>query len=384
MIGEIDSLGTDRLLSSDLDALCDYFEQKYQFEPPRMLKDDAEADQREVGVDVSRDPLRDIRDRSRPFEIKGTSVSLFVPFKGDATLFMYQPSSFTSSNPHGVVREGELVLTEVTVNHNAEQVKAGLQRTLGEVVMYLSWVEKDIEKFNAGLRAQARAYIECRRKKLQADQTLVASLGFRLREREGAPRTFAVPTVRKKVVPRLPPKEDPSRDPALDMDNYEHILGVISNMVAVMERSPHAFRGMKEEDLRQHFLVQLNGQYEGQATGETFNFEGKTDILIRVEGRNIFIAECKFWHGPQSFSEAIDQLLGYLSWRDTKAALLVFNRGGNLTATLSKIPQLVRGHPSFVREWINVGETSFRFTLSHRDDPARELVLTVMVFEVPE
>ena len=27
---------------------------------------------------------------------------------------------------------------------------------------------------------------------------------------------------------------------------------------------------MKEEDLRQHFLVQLNGQYDGEATGETF------------------------------------------------------------------------------------------------------------------
>jgi hypothetical protein len=40
---------------------------------------------------------------------------------------------------------------------------------------------------------------------------------------------------------------------------------------------------MREEDLRQHFLVQLNGQYEGQATGETFNFQGKTDILIRAE-----------------------------------------------------------------------------------------------------
>jgi hypothetical protein len=60
---------------------------------------------------------------------------------------------------------------------------------------------------------------------------------------------------------------------------------------------------MKEEDLRQHFLVQLNGQYEGRATGETFNFEGKTDILIRAERKNIFIAECKFWDGPDSLTK---------------------------------------------------------------------------------
>ena len=115
------------------------------------------------------------------------------------------------------------------------------------------------------------------------------------------------------------------------MDDYEYILSVLSNMVIVMERSPRAFRDMSEEDLRTHFLVPLNGHYEGQATGETFNYEGKTDILIRVDGRNIFIAECKFWTGPKGLTKALDQLLGYTSWRDTKAALLIFNRGRNMS-----------------------------------------------------
>ena len=54
------------------------------------------------------------------------------------------------------------------------------------------------------------------------------------------------------------------------MDVYEHILSVISSMVDVIERSPRAFKDMHEPDLRQHFLVQLNGQYGGYATGETF------------------------------------------------------------------------------------------------------------------
>ena len=45
----------------------------------------------------------------------------------------------------------------------------------------------------------------------------------------------------------------------------------------VMELSPHAFHDMEEEDLRSHFLVQLNGAFTGQATGETFNFQGKDE-----------------------------------------------------------------------------------------------------------
>ena len=87
------------------------------------------------------------------------------------------------------------------------------------------------------------------------------------------------------------------------------------------------------------FLVQLNGAYEGQATGETFNGEGKTDILIRVEGKNIFVAECKFWSGEKAFLATIDQLLSYLCWRDTKAAVVVFNRNAGFSAVLAKIAE---------------------------------------------
>ena len=57
---------------------------------------------------------------------------------------------------------------------------------------------------------------------------------------------------------------------------------------------------MKEEDIRVHYLVQLNGHYEGNATGETFNLEGKTDISIRDNAQVLFIAELKFWDGPRS------------------------------------------------------------------------------------
>ena len=42
------------------------------------------------------------------------------------------------------------------------------------------------------------------------------------------------------------------------------------------------FAGMGEEKLRSHFLVQRNGVNEGQATRETFNFEGDTNTLIRA------------------------------------------------------------------------------------------------------
>jgi hypothetical protein len=74
-------------------------------------------------------------------------------------------------------------------------------------------------------------------------------------------------------------------------------------MSLVMERSPTVFEKAEEEHIRVHYLVQLNGQYQGKATGETFNNIGNTDILIRHENKNVFVAECKFWEGYEGLKK---------------------------------------------------------------------------------
>jgi len=155
-------------------------------------------------------------------------------------------------------------------------------------------------------------------------------------------------------------------------------------MALVMERSPSAFVDMDEESLRTHFLVQLNGHFEGSATGETFNYMGKTDILIRVDGKNIFIAECKFWGGPKKLTETIDQILSYSSWRDTKIAVIMFNKNKNFSAVLDAIPPTIEKHQNYKRSISQVSETRFRYVMSHRNDPSREILLTVLVFDVPK
>ena len=173
-------------------------------------------------------------------------------------------------------------------------------------------------------------------------------------------------------------------EPTLSNEDYEHILSVVGNMALVMERSPSAFTMMGEEALRTHFLVQLNGQYEGQATGETFNYEGKTDILIRTRGKNIFVAECKYWNGAKKLGEAIDQLLGYVSWRDTKTAIIIFNRNKGFSQVLAAISDAVKGHENFKREVSDNSEGRFRYVFAHRDNTNRELILTVLAFDVPQ
>ena len=385
MRSEIDGMDDDRLLNTSVADMVWYLDEKYRIEPITLDESGISVDQNETHIDVSGDRNRYIRDRSGPFYVSGTSNRFFVPFTGDSSLFKCQPSTYTSAPPIGTIENNKLVLHYDTTEHNAERLRNDFNRDLSEIKRYLEWIRTDVAAFNASLRTRAEEAVYRRRERILANRGLASSLGFPMRERPGAPKTFAVPEVRRK-----PPVRPPSAttapfkpEPAIDAKEYEHVLSVIDNMVLVMERSPHAFSGMGEEDIRQHFVVQLNGQYEGQATGETFNYEGKTDILIRAEGRNIFIAECKFWRGPKSFLEAIDQILGYTSWRDTKTAILVFNRNKNLSAVLDKIPEAIQSHSNFKSFSEYHRESGWRATFHHRDDPNRELTLTVHVYEVP-
>lgn len=383
---EIANLNGNRLLNTSIDDLCAYFVEKYRIDIPILDRNGIVADQHETHIDVSQDPMRAIFDRSQPTYIPGTEIEVSVPFTGEAEGFTIQPTTYSLNPPRGTVRGSVLVLSVVGVDLEAGTVRQEIDRELDRIESYLTSLRGSVDRLNGELDSIARQCIEQRREKLLADQSLVASLGFKLKQRPDSPKTYVAPEVRRKITPKLPPASSlPYKpEPTLDEADYEHILEVIENMAQVMERSPSAFSAMDEESLRSHFLVQLNGHYEGQATGETFNYEGKTDILIRSDGKNIFIAECKFWKGPKKLTETIDQLLGYSSWRDTKVAVIIFNRNKDFTNILEAIKSTANEHPNYKRKLDSHSETSFRFTFSHRDDANRELTLTIVAFDVPK
>ncbi|HQN18629.1 MAG TPA: hypothetical protein PKV86_05815, partial [Syntrophobacteraceae bacterium] len=236
------------------------------------------------------------------------------------------------------------------------------------------------------LPALVRDQVAARRAKLEADSQLVTDLGFRVRRRSDPPSSYTFPVQRKPVVPLPSAKSGPlaKPDPVLEMKVYEEILDTLAGMSIVMERSPSSFARLDEEALRDHFLIPLNSKFQGMASAETFNASGKSDILIKHEDRILFVAECKFWKGPQSLTEAIGQILGYLTWRQTKAALLLFNRNRDLSKVLSQISEVFQKHPQFVREEPYDMNTGFRFVLRHPNDADRHVTLTLLAFDVPK
>jgi len=378
----VQQINANALLNTPTEDIVADILAQVQFDIPVLHRDQAHADQREAQVQVH-DYFSRGYDGVR--QVQGTMVELFVPFTGDSDFFFIRPTTYDTGPPRAIVKDDHITIQVAGRNLAQAAVKQELDRTLDSIEKYLGWQRTSATELNNSLPSLIRTAVEQRKSKLMADQNLVAGLGYNLTPRADAPKTYVAPNVRRKVqIQRAPVSIAPFKpEPVLDEANYKAILDIIQSMALVMERSPTAFAEMGEEDLRQHFLVQLNGQFEGAASGETFNYQGKTDILIRELGRNIFIAECKFWRGEKSFTETLDQILSYLSWRDTKVAVLVFNRNKGFSDVLSKIKETAKAHPHCKRGPTVEGETRFRYVFGNPSDHNREIILTVLAFDVP-
>ena len=171
-------------------------------------------------------------------------------------------------------------------------------------------------------------------------------------------------------------------EPALSYSAFEKIQKIIQDAFVAAEQHPRAYRGKHEEDLRDHLLTVLRTHYPN-STGESFNKKGKTDILIRHDGSNIFVGECKFWKGLKSFHKTIDQVQTYLTSRDSKAAIVCFVNKKEFTPVLDQVSSGIRQHPCFIRLESRKAESWSRFEFRLKSDPTRNVHLAVLCFHFP-
>ena len=387
---EAENVNSNELLNLSEDDFCKYLISKYSLICPEILESEIHvSNTSEVDIDVSQDPLRDIRDRSQPFYIKGTSITISIPFDGEGKLFNYKPSRYDYNPPRGIVHGKELQLVYEALDHDNNKIKHFYNHELGSIKKYLNWVKEQVEPFNLELERFSKEIVKNRKDKIVADLGLVNSLGLPIKRSAGIPKTYSIQVPRKITYIERPTAstEQYIQEPVLPESDYEYILGVIKSMALVMERNPISFSNLSETQIRDHFLMILNSHYEGQATGETFNKIGKTDILIRHDNKNIFIAECKFWRGEKELIGAIDQLIGYISWRDTKTALLIFNKNKEFSSVISKINSTVKTHACYkrantIKDISLKDETVFSFIFNQPEDKNREFYLSVLAFDI--
>lgn len=384
----VEGASESMLLGADADAWADQLAERFAVEPLVVRPHGLELeDLGECQLDVRHDQNRAIFDTSRPALIPGRKAVVHIPFSGDETLLRCRPSKFSMSPPRAAISDGEVKLYIEWPHDRKPAIKDMADRLIADIERHAGWQAPDLERYNRELPEFARHVIATRRRRILADREHLDGLGIPVRRSDDAPRTYAAPGIARRPAPSPPRRRGSASvpmEPTLVGEFYEHILGVVSAMARGMERTPGNYASWEEEQLRDALLVLLGTHYEGQATGETFNKSGKTDILVRVEDRNVFVAECKWWSGPAAFAQperveraALDQLLHYTTWRDAKLALVMFVDRRDMTRVVSGAREALATHPAFEawHEGADEGELRCRVRMPSHEERYADLAV---------
>jgi hypothetical protein len=148
------------------------------------------------------------------------------------------------------------------------------------------------------------------------------------------------------------------------------------------ERTPSTFTKLDEEELRNVILSNLNSRYEIEAVGEAFSKRGKTDIYLRVQEGGVFVAECKNWAGAKTIEEAVNQILNYLTWRDSYGVVIVFSRRKAFTKVLETAATHILQLPSYKDAFKKIDDSHFSGWFALPEDEHKLVELHFIIYNL--
>ena len=384
----IEIISENQIFETEVDTLVEHCVGKFEIEPLELYEDRSKASH----IESQKTVHGGYGYRSgASFTVKTLAITHTIPFTGDEVLWRLQPSSFKTRVPVGTVipasasEVGSLsIVINLPTDEGADEFQKEYERNLENIKGYLASQARDIEAFNADLKVQTLDKINMRKEELNKHRAILEALNIPLEPNPDAPSFELIP-IKKVVVPLpeiTPPGEKP--EPGINKNIYEHILNVIRHEGISWENSPETYSVHDEEGLRDIILSHLNTHFEGKATGETFRKKGKTDIRIEAEDRVAFVAECKVWTGPKAVGEALEQLLGYLTWRDCKASLVFFNKHNlGFSEITEKLPSALKSHDLFETAVIeDPVKAEWRFTFRDPEDAKRKVTIHIFAFNL--
>ncbi|MFJ5050369.1 hypothetical protein [Streptomyces sp. NPDC088719] len=173
------------------------------------------------------------------------------------------------------------------------------------------------------------------------------------------------------------------QDAKEEEDAYREALRILRGARNAMSRLHRLTAGMGEDRLRDVLLVALNGYFEGRATAESLNGDGKNDILLRIGDRNALIVECKIWDGPAVIAKALDQLFRYVDNGTTRTALIVFLRTNDPGSSIAKAVTEIEAHPNHESTDLRLAETERQWSFIVRGNGNPGTALQAQVAFLP-
>lgn len=292
-------------------------------------------------------------------------LKLKVPYTGERRLLMKQPRRYNHAPPS----YDELTDTHIVhyVDYRVEgresdkikeSIDSDISKWQDKLEEWVDWLNTDIRKMQEKFENLIRSQIEDQRENVSAKNEALSNLGI---STGSVDEGFVEPEKKKDL--QLPDLNGGTEERKRIRDKtFVDVLDIIDSMRVNVERSKDRVRELDEESLRDIFLGAIDSHY-GSATAESFNRGGKTDILLRHQSVNLFVAECKFWQGKSHFQDAVNQLLGNVAPDDGHAALLVFSDREDVVQVRNRVEETIESHGRFQASLSRIQDHDvYRFT----------------------
>jgi hypothetical protein len=381
IVSEITNKGKEYILGVDENEFIDYLIQKYSLEPLIVDKENPSI----YEPSVSKEWVEDRMWRGK-YQADVYTFTIIYKFTGSSELFKVKPDTWT------------MTTTEISVNEQNSTVSFSFKLYRQDPAEFnnakrdfenrafanLQNVNNLVNSWNNSIKELAASTFQEHKRKFRQENDFFAAINVKVNSNTSS--VFTAPTIKKKIIPQptVNSKKEFSSEPMMSKEMYNDVLKVIYDSGKNMEKKPALYQNKDEEGLRDQFLFVLETRYDGTtASGETFNRSGKTDILLKYanDGSNLFVAECKFWHGINEFQKAISQLFDrYLTWRDSKTALIMFVTNKDFTNVIETVKKEINVHPYFSKLVGQRGETSFSYLFHLPQDNQKPVQLEIMLF----
>lgn len=378
---EIESKGKDYILSIDEDEFAEYLHSKYELIPLNIDHNSETINQPSISKEWFEDRM--MREK---YQRDVYSFIVKYNFSGSPVLFKVQsnPWSMTSYEININKSQQTVSFGFKLYTQDVEDFKKAKKDCYESAFFNMGKLNQNIAEINNGLLNTIKSYITTEKNKYQKENDFFTAINVKVNK--DTESVFTTPTIKKKIIPqpKVPKDKEFASEPTMSKIMYDDILKVVYDSGKNMEKKPALYKNKDEEGLRDQFLFVLETRYDGiTASGETFNRSGKTDILLKyaADGTNLFVAECKFWHGASDYLKAISQLFDkYLTWRDSKVALMMFVTNNDFSKVLQTVEAETLNHPYSIKRIGERGESSFTYEFHLPQDKEKSVLVEIMAF----
>ncbi len=374
---EIENTAEEEIIYTNKDELVNYYFNKYKLPLIEIDSGKNEEVKKEKSENYG----------YRDYYVFTLTVPI-IPNEKNDTVLSLQSSKHGGITPTNYKHDNSSISVTKESLKEEKQIKEAILKVREGIIQLIKNKNDDIKSGNPILKIWIEEFIsykqECLKKEYQEIEKACEEINVKLIKRDSKeiPEHILKP---KKTLELIKPKPKiPRQDASIKKEQVEEVIRLIESQAKTFEQTPKVYNKLEEEDLRDILLSTLNAVFQNNATGESFNKKGKTDIRLVMPNTELLIIEIKKWAGEKKYIEAIKQLIGYMTCRESWVILLTFSNMKNFTEIMQKAKNASKQHPDYIKSSLSENRFPHSFNTTHTltHDKGKKAIIYHLFYDI--